>query len=89
MCTCSKRSLYRAYCWIHDEVVNVCSKCRSEGNSVTKCRKELQHNQPNGIIRKFVQSVYKRKHLVSKQNALHMNCWSVYILISCMVWWYM
>ena len=49
----------------------VCSKWCSEENIVTKCRKELQYKQPNGIIGKFVLSVQEEGSIAKTKCLAH------------------
>ena len=50
-CACTKRSI--EYCRIQqqhqEDNAQVCSECFTKGNTVSKCRRELQHKQPNGV----------------------------------------
>lgn len=88
-CTITKRSL--VYCRLHQhhkgDNAKACSECCSKGNTITKCRRELKHKLPNGIINaRSTCSTTKMMPLALQQSALHTNFLNV--AASLLVWWW-
>ena len=72
-CACTKRSI--EYCRVQQrhqgDNVQVCSECLTKGNTVSKCRRELQHKQPNGINTRNVFNIQDEVSCVKTKCLAH------------------